>query len=70
MLFWASRSFCQARILVGVPLVSPLLTPQEEFSSKTKARVCKLVASGLDPQYTGSFRLAHTARFFSLFWWF
>lgn len=47
----AFRSFCQGRVLVcmGRPLGSPLLTFQEEFSSKAKARGCKLVASGLDP---------------------
>lgn len=43
---WLSRSLCQVRVLRGVEsLVSLLLTPQEEFSSKTKSRGCKLVGS-------------------------
>lgn len=48
---WASRSFRRDRVLVcmGEPLGSPLLTPQEECSSKTKARGCKLASSGRDP---------------------
>lgn len=55
---WVSRSFCQERTWCvcvcrgrrgGTPLRFPLLSPQEEFSSKTKARGHRRVASGLFP---------------------